>query len=172
MGIPLQGPLRTTLPSFEEFSPLTHSRATQGNLAPHLLRKPQAETLDGSNGEAQRGPDGRRVTHVEKGEHSLQHRNGERWPQEGKNPRSVWTIPTQGYPEAHFATWPEALCERIIKAGCPEGGVCLDPFMGSGTTALVARRLGRKSVGIELNPDYAELAAKRLGQQSLLAEPA
>lgn len=87
-----------------------------------------------------------------------------------KNPRSVWTIPTQGYPEAHFATWPEALAERIIKAGCPEGGTVLDPFMGSGTTALVARKLGRKSIGIELNPEYAKLAAKRLQQLSLLAE--
>jgi DNA modification methylase len=87
-----------------------------------------------------------------------------------KNPRSVWTIPTQGYSEAHFATWPEALVERIIKAGCPEGGTVLDPFMGSGTTALVARRLGRKSVGIELNAEYAKLAAKRLQQLSLLAE--
>lgn len=90
-----------------------------------------------------------------------------------KNPRSVWTIPTQGYPEAHFATWPEALAERIIKAGCPEGGTVLDPFLGSGTTALVARRLGRRSVGIELNESYAAMAAKRLSQLSLLGgEPA
>jgi DNA modification methylase len=87
-----------------------------------------------------------------------------------KNPRSVWTIPTQGYSEAHFATWPEALVERIIKAGCPEGGTVLDPFLGSGTTALVARKLGRKSVGIELNAEYAKLAARRLQQLSLLAE--
>lgn len=87
-----------------------------------------------------------------------------------KNARSVWTVPTQGYPEAHFATWPEALVERILKAGCPQGGTVLDPFMGSGTTALVARKLGRNSVGIELNPDYAKLAAKRLSQLSLLAE--
>jgi len=87
-----------------------------------------------------------------------------------KNPRSVWTIPTKGYEEAHFATWPEALCERIIKAGCPEDGVVLDPFMGSGTTAFVARKLGRRSIGIELNADYCDLAAKRLGQQSLFAD--
>jgi DNA modification methylase len=86
-----------------------------------------------------------------------------------RNPRSVWSIPTRGYAEAHFATWPEALCERIIKAGCPEGGTVLDPFMGSGTTALVARKLGRKSIGVELNADYAALAAKRLSQLSLLA---
>jgi DNA modification methylase len=86
-----------------------------------------------------------------------------------KNPRSVWSIPTEGFPEAHFATWPQALVERIIKAGCPEGGTVLDPFMGSGTTALVARRLGRKAVGVELNEEYAAMAARRLGQQSLLA---
>jgi hypothetical protein len=157
----------------------------------------------------------------------------------GRNARSVWTIPTQGYPGAHFATWPEALVERILKAGCPEWvcskcgkprerivastirhtqmtnnvagptegvghhrgakfaasgvvpglrisetigwsdcgcgasftpGTCLDPFMGSGTTALVARRLGRKAIGIELNPEYAELAAKRTDQLSLLTK--
>ncbi len=88
---------------------------------------------------------------------------------EKRNKRSVWSIPTRAYPEAHFAVFPEELVEPCIKAGCPEGGVCLDPFMGSGTTALVARRLGRKSVGIELNPTYAELAARRLQQLSLLA---
>lgn len=89
-----------------------------------------------------------------------------------KNPRSVWTIPTRGYPDAHFATFPEALPARCIKAGCPVNGVVLDPFMGSGTTALVARKLGRRSVGIELNPEYAALCAKRLSQLSLLSEPA
>ena len=86
-----------------------------------------------------------------------------------KNARSVWSIPTQGYPEAHFATWPEALVERILKAGCPDGGTVLDPFMGSGTTALVARRLGLRSVGVELNEEYAALCARRLQQQSLFA---
>jgi len=86
----------------------------------------------------------------------------------GRNKRSVWEIATESYPEAHFATFPQALVEPCIKAGCPEGGTVLDPFMGSGTTALVARRLGRRSIGIELNPAYAELAAKRLSQLSLL----
>jgi len=110
------------------------------------------------------------------GGHGTIHRDGREKGKEAyiagetKNPRSVWTIPTRGYSEAHFATWPEALVERIIKAGCPEGGTVLDPFMGSGTTALVARRLGRKSVGIELNPEYADLCARRLQQLSLLAE--
>lgn len=190
------------------------------------------------------------------GAHGSIHRNGREkgepavLPVKGtKNARSVWTIPTEGYPDAHFATWPQALVERILKAGCPEQvcakcgkprerivqreqppepehrnpgkrlepgqagnvgaggmgfrasrlsgqemnrwraenpgtetwsdcgcgagftpGVVLDPFMGSGTTALVARKLGRRSIGIELNADYCELAARRLGQQSLLAE--
>ncbi len=88
----------------------------------------------------------------------------------GRNARSVWEIPTNPYPEAHFAVFPEELPRRCILAGCPEGGTVLDPFMGSGTTALVARKLGRKSVGIELNPEYAALAARRLSQLSLLAE--
>jgi site-specific DNA-methyltransferase (cytosine-N4-specific) len=87
----------------------------------------------------------------------------------GRNARSVWTIATQPYAEAHFATFPEELPRRCIAAGCPEDGVVLDPFIGSGTVALVARRLGRRSIGIELNPEYAELCARRLQQQSLFA---
>jgi DNA modification methylase len=103
---------------------------------------------------------------------SIQHRDGERWPNDGRNIRSVWEIATQPYPDAHFATYPEELVRRCILAGCPHGGTVLDPFMGSGTTALVARKHGRKAVGVELNPEYAAMAARRLGQQSLLAEGA
>jgi DNA modification methylase len=88
----------------------------------------------------------------------------------GRNVRSVWEIATQPYPDAHFATFPEALPERCIKAGCPIGGTVLDPFMGSGTVALVARKLGRRSIGIELSPEYAALCARRLQQLSLLAD--
>ncbi len=86
-----------------------------------------------------------------------------------RNARTVWEIATQPYPEAHFATYPLELVRRCILAGCPEGGTVLDPFMGSGTTALVARKHGRHSIGIELNADYCELAARRLSQLSLLA---
>jgi site-specific DNA-methyltransferase (cytosine-N4-specific) len=88
----------------------------------------------------------------------------------GRNRRSVWEIATEPYPAAHFATFPQALVEPCVKAGCPEGGTILDPFMGSGTTALVARKHGRRSIGIELNLEYADLAARRLSQLSLLAE--
>jgi site-specific DNA-methyltransferase (cytosine-N4-specific) len=117
-----------------------------------------------------RGPDGRHTTRVLGAGGSIQHRDGERWPNGGRNIRSVWEIATQPYPEAHFATFPEALAERCIKAGCPEGGVVLDPFMGSGTVALVARNQRRHSVGIELNEDYARLCARRLQQLSLLSQ--
>jgi DNA modification methylase len=68
------------------------------------------------------------------------------------------------YPEAHFAVYPPELVEMPINAGCPENGVVLDPFIGSGTTALVARQLGRHFVGIELNPAYVRQARQRLAK--------
>lgn len=80
----------------------------------------------------------------------------------GRNMRTVWTIPTQPNSHAHFATYPEKLCEIPIKAGCPKGGIVLDPFFGSGTTGVVALKLNRKFIGIELNPDYIEIANQRL----------
>ncbi len=80
----------------------------------------------------------------------------------GGNKRSVWTIATQPFPDAHFATFPEALAETCIQAGCPKGGVVLDPFGGAGTTGLVADRLGRDAVLIELNPAYAQMAHERI----------
>ena len=126
-------------------------------------------TLDGSSGESPRGPDGRRVTTVKGGDNSAQHRDGERWPASGANARSVWTIPTEPTPFAHFATWPQALVRRMILAGCPEDGIVLDPFGGSGTTAIVARKLGRRAILIELNESYCQLAGERLAQQTLFA---
>lgn len=81
-----------------------------------------------------------------------------------RNKRSVWSINTKPFKEKHFATYPEELIITPIKACCPENGIVLDPFMGSGTTAVVARSLGLKYVGIELNPDYIKIADKRLAQ--------
>ncbi len=72
----------------------------------------------------------------------------------GRNIRSVWTIATAPYPGAHFATFPPKLVEPCIKAGCPEGGVVLDPFAGSGTTGMVAQSLSRRAVLIDLSMDY------------------
>lgn len=80
----------------------------------------------------------------------------------GRNRRTVWTVATEPTPFAHFATFPRKLIEPMILAGCPLGGIVLDPFMGSGTTALVARDNGRHYIGSELNPDYVDLALARL----------
>jgi len=83
-------------------------------------------------------------------------------PGAGRNLRSVWTIPTRPYPVAHFATFPPKLIEPMVRAGCPPAGVVLDPFAGSGTTLQVAIANGRSAIGIELNPEYAELCRLRL----------
>ena len=85
----------------------------------------------------------------------------------GRNKRSVWKITTKPYKEAHFATFPIELPITCIKAGCPEGGIVLDPFFGSGTTGLAAQELHRHWVGIELNPEYIEIAKRRTSQSNL-----
>jgi len=87
-----------------------------------------------------------------------------------KNKRSVWTVTTKHYDGAHFAVFPADLIEPCILAGAPVGGIVLDPFMGSGTTAQVAQNLGRQYLGCELNKDYESLQNKRLAQQSLVLE--
>lgn len=84
-----------------------------------------------------------------------------------RNRRSVWTVASEPYSGAHFATFPTKLIEPCILAGCPAGGVVLDPFFGSGTTGQVAQQLGRKFIGIELNPAYKALQDERLRQTSL-----
>lgn len=86
------------------------------------------------------------------------------------NKRSVWTVTTKAYEGAHFAVFPQDLIEPCILAGAPVGGIVLDPFMGSGTTAQVAQHLGRKYLGCELNEDYKPLQQKRLRQMSLVLE--
>ncbi len=80
----------------------------------------------------------------------------------GRNKRTVWKICPKPFKEAHFAVYPEELCETPIKAGCPEGGIVLDPFFGAGTTGLVALKQQKKYIGIELNKEYIEIAIKRL----------
>jgi len=83
-------------------------------------------------------------------------------PRDTRNRRSVWTVATQPYSGAHFATMPPALVEPCVLAGCPVGGTVLDPFSGSGTTAAVATSLGRRAIGIELNAEYLPLAHERI----------
>ncbi len=88
------------------------------------------------------------------------------------NRRSVWTIATEAYPGAHFATFPEALVEPCVLAGSRPGDIVFDPFFGSGTTGSVASRLGRKWIGCELNPAYEPLQNDRLRQPGLMLDQA
>ena len=108
----------------------------------------QGSNRDGENGPANR--DGRDMQNVGAGL--------------TRNKRSVWNIATEPFKEAHFATFPTKLVEPCIRAGCRPGGVVLDPFTGSGTTGLVALREGRSFIGVELNPEYAEMARRRISE--------
>ena len=85
-----------------------------------------------------------------------------------RNRRSVWTITTKPFSGAHFAVMPPDLADLCIRAGCPEGGVVLDPFGGAGTVGLMADRRGRDAVLCELNPEYAELARRRIADDNRL----
>lgn len=80
-----------------------------------------------------------------------------------RNKRDVWQINSVPYKGAHFAAYPPKLVETCLLAGCPQDGIVLDPFLGSGTTAAVAKQMGRHYIGVELNPDYCELAKQRIG---------
>lgn len=84
---------------------------------------------------------------------------------DGKNMRTVWSINTKPFSGAHFAVFPDTLVKRMIEAGCPLGGVVLDPFMGAGTTAVTARKLNRNYIGYELNPEFIKIAEDRLYEE-------
>jgi DNA modification methylase len=81
----------------------------------------------------------------------------------GKNPGDIWNITVKPLSVPHFAVYPEEVCFRPIKSSCPPGGIVFDPFAGSGTTLVVAKKLGRRFIGCDLNPDYVKLANERLG---------
>jgi len=81
-----------------------------------------------------------------------------------RNRRDVWSVNTKPYRGAHFAVYPEKLIEPCVIAGCPSGGTVLDPFIGSGTTGIVALQHGRRCVGVELNPEYIEIAYDRYSE--------
>lgn len=117
-----------------------------------------ARKMEGKHQDKQRG-------------HSRRHDGfNDRWDQMTKeeqctgmrNKRDVWTISPAQFPEAHFATFPEEIPAICIRAGCPVDGVVLYPFMGAGTTGLVARKLNRNYIGFELNPEYVAIAEKRI----------
>jgi DNA modification methylase len=87
-------------------------------------------------------------------------------PESGRNARTVWTITPRPFKGAHFATFPAELAERCIKAGSAEGDTVLDPFAGAGTVGLVCQRLGRDHLGVELNPEYRQMAIDRIASDS------
>lgn len=99
-----------------------------------------------------------------KSEHYFYDRSGKRGPNE-RNLRTVWDIHTMPYPGAHFATFPTTLVEPCLALGSSRGDMVLDPFIGSGTAGLVALRMERRFVGIELNPEYLKIAEERLGNR-------
>ena len=93
-------------------------------------------------------------------------KGGYRWQSIGgkfmRHKRDVWIVPTKPLKEAHFAAYPPDLIKPCIQAGCPGSGIVLDPFIGAGTTAIVARECGCNYIGIELNSEYVKIAEKRL----------
>jgi site-specific DNA-methyltransferase (adenine-specific) len=99
---------------------------------------------------------------IENSEESSQHHGTDIDTIAVRNKRSVWTVPLSPYKDAHFATYPPDLVRPAIRAGSRLGGVVLDPFFGSGTTGLVAIEEGRQYIGIEINPEYCELAQGRI----------
>jgi DNA modification methylase len=104
---------------------------------------------------------GQDLMRTRNGLHLAQERARQNGGFETRNKRSVWEVATAPFSEAHFATFPPALIEPCINAGCPKDGTVLDPFSGAGTTGLVADRLGRNAILIELNPAYAEMSHVR-----------
>jgi len=102
--------------------------------------------------------------------HSMAARGHERWQKDEqgryvRNKRSVWITSAARFKGDHFATFPETLVEPMIKAGCPMGGVVLDSFMGTGTTPVVAKRLGRNYIGIDIKPSNVDMAVERLSER-------
>jgi len=84
----------------------------------------------------------------------------------GRNKRTVWSISTKQFKGEHFAVYPKDLVKPILIAGCPPNGVVLDPFIGSGTTAVVAKELGMHFIGIDINPEYVKMAEERIKKET------
>ena len=122
-----------------------------------LIREPNQDKYDGK-----RGPTKTRTKFQSAMRTMSDKEEMKKYSTQGRNKRTVWTIPTKPFKEAHFATYPPDLIKPCILAGCPEGGVVLDPFMGSGTTGMVAAMHQRNFIGFELNPEYCKMAEKRI----------
>lgn len=138
------------------------------------IREPHVTFTKNSKMRGGRGHLGKRGGTPEKGKYGgNSNLHKARWDQafhpKGRNKRTVWSIPLSKSRDVHFAVFPEKLVEPCILAGCPQGGIVLDPFVGSGTSAAVALRLGRRFIGIDSNPKYCEMTKRRIrGQQQNL----
>jgi site-specific DNA-methyltransferase (adenine-specific) len=131
------------------------------------IREPHVTFTGNSKMRGGRGHFGKRCGTPEKGKNAgNSNLHDARWDQAfhplGRNKRTVWSVPLGKFRGAHFAVFPPKLIEPCIIAGSPRGGVVLDPFFGAGTVGLVAAELGRRYIGIELNPQYVEMARQRL----------
>lgn len=125
--------------------------------------EPYENELDRWGGEQKRNPINEKIDPKGKANaNSLARERDMRPNKEGRNMRTVWSINTEPCSEAHFATYPQKLVQRMLLAGCPENGLVLDPFFGSGTTGIYARKANRNYIGIELNPEYVKVANKRI----------
>ena len=138
-----------------------------------LIREPHVTFSSESRMKGGRSHFGKRNGTPEKGKNEGDpNLHGGRWDQafhpKGRNRRTVWKIPLSKFRGVHFAVFPERLVELCLLAGCPENGVVLDPFVGSGTVAVVAQKLGRGYIGIDSNLEYCEIARNRLKQGALL----
>jgi DNA modification methylase len=123
------------------------------NHSTHPLGKNPGDIIKWSNipGQARQGNFGHGGTHGNRFNHP-----------EGKNPGDYWNVCTKPFKGAHFAVYPEEICVKPILSSCPSNGIVLDPMCGSGTTLAVAKKLGRRFIGIEINPNYVNIATRRL----------
>lgn len=131
------------------------------------IREPHVTFSENSKMKGGRKHFGKRGSTPEKGKNSGDtNLHDARWDQafhpKGRNKRTVWSIPLSKFREAHFAVYPPKLVETCVAASCPEDGVVLDPFSGAGTTAMVAKQLGRKFIAIDCNQEYCDMAQRRL----------
>lgn len=133
------------------------------------VREPHVTFSENSKMKGGRGHFGKRGGTPEKGKNQGDNNlHDGRWDQafhpKGRNKRTVWSISLSKFREAHFAVYPESLVNNCLNASCPPGGVVLDPFSGAGTTALAAKKSGRKYIAIDCNSDYIRIAKKRLAE--------
>jgi site-specific DNA-methyltransferase (adenine-specific) len=134
------------------------------------IREPHVTFTDKSRMKGGRKHFGKRGSTPEQGKNSGNtNLHDARWDQafhpKGRNKRTVWSIPLSKYRQAHFAVFPESLVETCIQATCPAAGVVLDPFSGSGTTAAVAKKLGRSFIAIDCQKKYCDMSRERVSQQ-------